>query len=256
MLVVFLLQLAAGCLLSLAAVRVVELPWRYLRLMAIVALAGLCLAAVVQWRDEPGGGLARPLIATGVAAGLVVAWLMVISGQQPTVRPAQRLWPALSGAAGLAAAIDLALRTVPPEASRFAAAGSLAIGALLAGVVTSAMLLGHRYLTDTGLTIAPLRRMTRLFCGVVAARAIWAAVVLVQRRELFAGRLDPWSWLLLSLRVGVGVVGAAVFAYMVWDCVRRRSTQSATGILYLTMVFVFIGELTGQYLLRGGRLPV
>ena len=50
--------------------------------------------------------------------------------------------------------------------------------------------------------------------------------------------------------------GTAVFAYMIWDCVRRRSTQSATGILYLTMVFVFIGELTAQYLLRWKGLAV
>jgi hypothetical protein len=53
--------------------------------------------------------------------------------------------------------------------------------------------------------------------------------------------------------VGLGV--PAAFIYMAHDCIRRRSTQAATGILYVTGVLVFIGEIVALYLLRETGLP-
>jgi hypothetical protein len=35
---------------------------------------------------------------------------------------------------------------------------------------------------------------------------------------------------------------------MAWQTARIRSTQSATGILYVAVIFCFLGELTGQLL--------
>src|SRR5262249_35545896 len=132
------------------------------------------------------------------------------------------------------------------------------LGGLLIGSVTASMLLGHRYLTDTGLTIAPLRRMTKLFLISILVRAVWVGLMVAFTGNLFVeGRgVLTWNLLFFGVRVLVGILGTAVFGYMMWDCVKRRSTQSATGILYLTMVFVFIGELTGHYLLRNASLPV
>ena len=46
------------------------------------------------------------------------------------------------------------------------------------------------------------------------------------------------------------------FAYMVADCVRLRSTQSATGILYFGSVFAYIGELASQQLLLDCGWPL
>jgi hypothetical protein len=53
----------------------------------------------------------------------------------------------------------------------------------------------------------------------------------------------------------VGLVIPAVFIYMAYDCIKRRATQSATGILYVTGILIFIGEIIGLYLLRETRLP-
>jgi hypothetical protein len=52
----------------------------------------------------------------------------------------------------------------------------------------------------------------------------------------------------LPLRWGLGFVGPLVLAWMAWRTVRIRSTQSATGILYVAVIFCFLGELTGQLL--------
>ena len=53
----------------------------------------------------------------------------------------------------------------------------------------------------------------------------------------------------------VGLAIPAVFVYMTHDCIKRRATQSATGILYVAAVLVFIGEIIATYLVRMTGLP-
>ncbi len=48
----------------------------------------------------------------------------------------------------------------------------------------------------------------------------------------------------LAMRWGIGFLGAAVSVYLARRTVAIRSTQSATGILYITSIFVLLGELT------------
>jgi hypothetical protein len=106
--------------------------------------------------------------------------------------------------------------------------------------------------------IAPLRRLATIYIAAVAARGIW---VLGASMPLWTGEFRPrgdyiWFWLMISVRIGVGVLVTAVFAWMAWDCVRRRATQSATALFYLSMILVFLGELAGQFMLRSEGLPM
>ena len=52
----------------------------------------------------------------------------------------------------------------------------------------------------------------------------------------------------LAVRWGMGFVAAAISTYLTWKTAEIRSTQSATGILYITMIFVLFGELTSMVL--------
>jgi hypothetical protein len=75
-----------------------------------------------------------------------------------------------------------------------------------------------------------------------------------------------WSWtaghslfnlndetvLWLPLRWALGFVGPLILTWMAWQAARIRSTQSATGILYVVVIFCFLGELTSQLLGRSG----
>jgi len=83
--------------------------------------------------------------------------------------------------------------------------------------------------------------------------AIGIAMVMLQRRpiELFWDQFG----LLVITRWAVGLLVPAVFIYMAYDCIRRRATQSPTGILYVTGILIFIGEIISLYLLRETRLP-
>jgi hypothetical protein len=126
-------------------------------------------------------------------------------------------------------------------------------GAALLGSVTLSMILGHYYLNYPKLSITPLKRYNAalllaafsraiLFCAGVAA-AIWI--------EIPTGNPDRGFFmvnaLILLQRSLFGVIGPCLLAYMSWETVKIRSTQSATGILYAAMVLVAIGELTGAW---------
>ena len=57
-------------------------------------------------------------------------------------------------------------------------------------------------------------------------------------------------------RVFFGLLGPAAFAYMVHETARIRSTQSATGILYIAVIFVVIGEFLARFLSTAGVGPM
>jgi hypothetical protein len=51
----------------------------------------------------------------------------------------------------------------------------------------------------------------------------------------------PVRWLL-------GFLGPLALTWMAWQTAKIRSTQSATGILYVVVIFCFLGELTSLIL--------
>ncbi|HEX2798147.1 MAG TPA: hypothetical protein VHQ44_00600, partial [Thermoanaerobaculia bacterium] len=144
-------------------------------------------------------------------------------------------------------------------------AAGLLLGALLFGAVVWAMNLGHWYLVSTSLPWGLLVRATEAFALLALLRAAFAAVALglVARGstggggEALAELLDPmrdgfffWS------RVTWGLLAPLVLAPFVVKTARMRSNQAATGLLYVGVVFVLVGELLAAYLTRRSGLPV
>lgn len=125
--------------------------------------------------------------------------------------------------------------------------------ALLLGSMMAAMLLGHTYLISPTMSIAPLRRLVLWVAGAIGGRAmVSAGSVTCQVGRLAASTgtesgTQFWWWMVVARSV-IGLVGPSIIAWMVWQTVRIRSTQSATGILYAGVILVFFGELLGQFL--------
>jgi len=268
MLPAFLTQYAAGCFLVVTVAAIRQSGWRYLRLIGVVSLALAATALLLICRETgwaPSGPHRTAVVGLAAGALLSIVWLFVNATQREAIRDSQRLWPAAAGLACLLAAIaqvlrpDVMLQIPGPAPGAWGSLGmsiTTTLGALLLGSVTCAMLLGHRYLTDTDMPISPLRRLAKMYLAIFAARVLWVAAM---SWPLWTGAFQPrdegmWFWLMMCVRVGIGVVGLGVFAWMVWDCVKRRATQSATAIFYLSMIFAFLGELAGQYLTRTERL--
>jgi hypothetical protein len=52
----------------------------------------------------------------------------------------------------------------------------------------------------------------------------------------------------LPVRWALGFAGPLGLGWMAWQTAKIRSTQSATGILYVVVILGFLGELTSQLL--------
>jgi hypothetical protein len=144
-------------------------------------------------------------------------------------------------------------------------AGGLFLGALFFGAVVWAMNLGHWYLVSSSLPFGLLVRATEAFAALAVFRAAYAVVALGvvargstgEAGEALAILLDPmrdgfffWS------RVLWGLVAPLVLAPFVVKTARMKSNQAATGLLYVGLVFVLVGELLASYLTRRSGLPV
>jgi protein NrfD len=57
-------------------------------------------------------------------------------------------------------------------------------------------------------------------------------------------------------RVLFGLAGPTFLSYLTWETAKIRSTQSATGILYVDFFTVVVGEVLAKYLLIATRVPV
>jgi hypothetical protein len=126
--------------------------------------------------------------------------------------------------------------------------GSLTSAAVLGSALT-AMLMGHSYLIAPAMSLQPLYRLLAALAGSIVLRMVVEGFAL----WFWTGRLSPGSlegdaywW--LPLRWGLGFVAPLALTWMAWQTARIRSTQSATGILYVVVIFCFLGEGTSLLL--------
>ena len=131
--------------------------------------------------------------------------------------------------------------------------------ALLLGSVTLAMLLGHNYLVITKLSITPLKR----YSGTYILLTVWMALQVGWTFWRHAqagpdGRLPEALMneiIFVLFRSAWGLLAPLGLSYWIWETVKMKSTQSATGILYAAMICTMMGEGMGLYLtLRTGWL--
>jgi len=124
-------------------------------------------------------------------------------------------------------------------------AGALTSIALL-GSVNLAMTLGHWYLVVRGMPIDPLKRLTHatLIATLLRIAVVIAALCVPEMFHAIALRQGIFFW----MRAGWGLVGPLFLYPMVWGTVKIRSTMAATGILYVEVVAVIIGEVLAAYL--------
>jgi hypothetical protein len=195
----------------------------------LLALAGLSLALAVVYNR---------------------AWALELGGRRPL----------LLGAAG--AGLASVVAGVPERAASLSLASDLSSVVLL-GATTGAMILGHYYLVELELPIRALRSLTLLLAVALALRALVVGVALLG--PLAAGleealRVARGLWspdgVFVWMRLLFGIAGPAALMGLVWKTVEIRSTQSATGILYVQLFLVLSGELLAKYLRVAAGLPL
>ncbi len=224
-----------------------RLPDPFLRFCA----AGSAFSVGVGWLLSPRGNLAYGAVAA--AAVFWYLWLRRRGGGSP--------FPAAAAAVlGLGAlATECLGNTTAGWPLCFA--GSVS-SALLLGAVVVSMVLGHWYLVDTKLSIAPLKQGALWFAVAVVAR--WASVGTTLAHEGLqviqvtrtADLVFSTLGLFFLFRFISGLVAPALLAGLIWQTVKIRSTQSATGLLYVALVLVLFGELIAQFLSVATGFPL
>jgi len=265
MVATLLYSIAGGMLSMLATARVEQIAWSFLRVIGFLVLA--IATGVTLWSFRaatlPLDVGSRTLLGLGILLGGGAVFVVLAAPLAARGSGSFRLICGLLGLAGIAAASVSAITTLQlgmdsRPLHRFTTPWVIFgqfLSAQMLGGVTVAWLLGHAYLTATKMTIAPLRHFSRMFSWAVAARILFMLISFVIAWQVRGDGSSPilqrmgQSWLIVVLRVGVGLLSVAVFAYMVADCVRLRATQSATGILYFGSVMAYVGELAGQQLI-------
>jgi hypothetical protein len=232
----FCVQLAFGLALGLLLMPVRVVNPRFYRIQFLICLGLAVGAGAASWSNTKHTDLYWLGLSLAAATFLIGSWAWH--------------WDSFLGgwaylvvcvAAGVTPLLGLAL-----NASDFmTTCGSLLAGAALLGLALSAMLLGHWYLIAPNLSIAPLLRLLKALLLSVGIRMLISVATLFGQPS---SAFDVEAWLWLALHWGAGLIGAAVLAWMAWQSARIRSTQSATGILYVVVIFVFLGELSAQLL--------
>lgn len=136
------------------------------------------------------------------------------------------------------------------------------ISSLLLGSVTVGMLIGHWYLIDTGQSLAPFIRTYRFFVGSLIAQCVFLALSPVilylfgtAETTIAMQRLWQHHSTLLFTRAMVGQVAPLVLSWMIWRTLLIPHTMAATGLFYIALLGVFVGEILGRQILALTSLP-
>jgi hypothetical protein len=207
------------------------------RWIAVVAASVSYLGAVMWLYERPRAGIAA--LALVAAASLVGAWLAVPAAGQSIDATTMD-----SASTGPISATSIVLSRLDPVTS-----------GLLLGMTMAAMLLGHWYLNAPGMPLAPLKRLVQLLAAAVLLRAIVCGSGLVLELEAVHS-FSTARWLFLALRWLGGLVGTGVLAVLAWKTLAIPNTQSATGILYVAVITVFLGELVSLLLSAEAHYPL
>jgi len=147
--------------------------------------------------------------------------------------------------------MDISHLTLGGEQTPLVINSILASGVM--GFSMAAMMLGHWYLTQPTLSIDELKRITLMMIFFLVLRFFFSTYqcthVLVGMTESEIYRyLLKMPGIFVLMRYVWGILGALILSFFVWRTVKIRSTQSATGILYVVVVACLVGEILSLYL--------
>jgi hypothetical protein len=135
--------------------------------------------------------------------------------------------------------------------------------ALVLGTASAGMLLGHWYLIDRDLSLDPLNRMLSMYVFSLRAQVL---IMVVGSIFLLLFGADPnvaslhrllhEHTSLLITRLLVSPIGAGVLAAMIWRTLQIPQTMAATGLFYIAVLAVLVGEFLGRFILFRTGLPL
>ena len=118
------------------------------------------------------------------------------------------------------------------------------------------MTLGHHYLNVRGLPIKYLSRANSVFWVLLGLRLLWDFYNLIFGKTVYRGDVMPLiqfsmklDGFLLWIGIFFGSLLPFVALFFVREILKFKNTQSATGLLYVVLCSVLMGDLAYRYYL-------
>ena len=259
----FLSHLGIGIIVTLVLVSR-EAGVKFFRFNA--GLAAILVGVAFVFRP-PETGATEPgraaLVSLAIGEAAVVVYWATVGRVLASIRPAI---VAMGVGASVVALVAQALAVASDRGVTVQAltvASFLSSAAFLGGACT-AMILGHWYLVIPSLQVSHLQSIVKVHIASMLVRVVVVAAAVFLAIATWQPGLGPsFRYYITSVagvffwqRVLFGLFGPALLSYLTWETAKIRSTQSATGILYVDFFTVVVGEVLAKYLLLATRVPV
>lgn len=265
----FFYQIALGGLFGLSATPFHELERAFYKSTAgvlfVIAVLGLWGKSPLYWQNLAGEN-SFATVAEILFHGLFVisfaAYMISLWGENQAIRARSFASCVLCGSTGLIFSAHgfyqapfWSLETLVYPIAFF-------LSALLLGTVTVGMLLGHWYLIDTGQSLDPFIRIYKFFVLALVLQTIFLLMALIVLynfgvSESVIGLERLWTdhRTLFLTRIIAGQVAPLILSWMIWRTLVIPHTMAATGLFYIALLGVFVGEILGKQILALTSLP-
>jgi hypothetical protein len=270
----FLAHLGVGIAFALALVSR-DAGVKFFRFNAGLAAILIAIALAFQGREGlqglEGRGWPEGLEGTALTA-LVLCEAAIVLYWATVGRMLARIRPAILVVAVGGGVVALILQAFAISSGdsvpiKLLTVASFLSSAALLGSTSTAMILGHWYLVIPSLEVRHLQSIVKVHIGSMVVRiavvgaAVFAGLALVEAGPAadvanFRHYITSLDGIFFWQRVLFGLAGPAVLSYLTWETAKIRSTQSATGILYVDFFTVVVGEVLAKYLLLATRVPL
>jgi hypothetical protein len=247
MMPIFCLRLASGLAFAALLLPIRQMNPRFFRAHFLAVLGLTACSGFFLWPEA--SMILRVELGVAMALSFLASLIWTLD-RSPGAR-----WIGIGTACSLVGLlISLTIERGPSDRPTLDVIDNLSSAGIL-GTATTAMVVGHSYLTAPAMSIKPLTTLLAALGTSIAIRLGAAGFELAfwTRNHSFA-KLDEIT-LFVPVRWLVGLIGPAVLTVLAWQTAKIRSTQSATGILYVVVIFCFLGELISQVLLAMTGFP-
>jgi len=266
---IFFYQIALGGMFALAGTPFHEIERGFykstagvLYFFAVVGFWGKSSFYLQGLRQSIGLGLGLEIFFHSAFILAFTAYMISLWGERQHFRARSFSATVLTGLAGLSMSTHsfsnaplFAIETLIYPTAFF-------LSSLLLGSVTVGMLIGHWYLIDTGQSLEPFIRIYKFFVYALVAQCLFYLLAPVGlyyagSPASLTGLHKLWqahSTLLIS-RLIAGQAAPLILSWMIWRTLLIPHTMAATGLFYIALLGVFVGEILGRQILALTALP-
>ena len=131
------------------------------------------------------------------------------------------------------------------------------LGSAITSAVFFAMILGHWYLNVVALPIKLLKKATLVMWVLLFVRTIWDIffISIDSFVDSFGISYSLWAYMLhfegflLLVAFFMGNIVPIFLNIFIWNTLKLQATQSATGLLYISVLSILFGDLLYKYYL-------